>query len=223
MRYVNGRVTVVIPTLPGREDSLARTRRSLRLSCPDAEVIEVRECTNVGEGWTRGADAASGEFIHLAGDDLEWKRGWWQAASEVCAAGKIPAPLVFNTNRSVQSCGETMNRIVPDGTPTTFPRMPFISREQWQLIRPIPAIHYYADNWIGALAQLHGIPVVVCHGYSFTHHLEMTEVGWPDGLTWQQRLADDRALYEVALEERKAAWTGISASLRSSSPSTRSP
>lgn len=205
-------ISIVIPTLKGREDSLARARASIEATCEEAEVLEIRGCASVGEGWSIGADMANGEFIHLAGDDIEWKQGWWQAAAEVCRRGEIPAPLIYNTDGSVQSCGETMDRIVPDGELTTFARIPFFSCEQWRLIRPIPPIHYYSDNWIGALAELNGIPVVVCHGYSFTHHLEMTEVGWPEGLTWQQRLADDRAIYEVALEERKATWPGISAS-----------
>jgi hypothetical protein len=198
-------VSVVIPTLPGREESLDCALRSLALTCPDAEIVLVYGSGPVGDGWTVGADAARGRYVHLAGDDLEWMPGWWESAARVCDEGRIPAPLVFNGDGSVQSCGDQMDAIVPDGSPATWPRMPFVSAEQWARIGPIPAgIHYFSDNYIGDRGRLLGFETVVCHGYQIVHHLEMTGVGWDIAGGWQERIAADRDAYERI--RREGGW-----------------
>ena len=197
-------ISVVIPTIAGRETLLADCRRAYQdtLQGVDSEIIVVEDRPTCGEAWVHGADQAQGDHIHFSADDLVPHPGWWQAAVSVTDLGFLPAPRILNTDGSIQSCGgsdswETEGRT---GEATDFSRIPFLARQQWDLIRDLvvgllPHIHYYTDNLLSAAGRIRGVRTGIHRDYLFTHSLAASGRG--AGMTWQQRmLADEQRFRE---------------------------
>lgn len=186
-------VTAIVPTVDGREHWLEKCVRSYEQTTPSLQLIIVRNMPSCGEAWQHGSLEARGDYIHFGADDVEVHPGWWEAAAACCDRGFVPAPLVLNTDGSVQSCGGSWERMEPDDSPTEFTRGPFMSRSQWDLIGPMPALHYYSDNWFTYRARLAGFEPRTCHGYLLTHHLA------PEGRL-HDRLGVDGAEYNRLVE-----------------------
>lgn len=189
-------LSVIVPTLYGREESLSRTLLSITETAPEElELDVVRDYPSCSEAWQAGADLATGDLLHFGADDLRYLPGWWQAARDICESGSIPAPLILNTDGSTQSCGATMDALEPDGATTTLARVALtLSREQWEAVKPLPPLHYFAENYVAWAAARAGIRIVVCHGYSFVHDLAMTGVAQEGD--WQERIARDRERFK---------------------------
>lgn len=175
-------ISVVIPTIDGREEHLVRCVESYErtlASYDDAggrfELIVATGFPTCGIAWQWGADRAKGDYLHLTADDIEAKPGWWQAALQLVDPPSghkpaLPAPLVFHPDGEVQSCGGSWEQLEADGVVTEFTRVPFVSRNQWELIGPMIPTHYFTDNWVSYRGRLHGFETVVAHGYQFVHH-----------------------------------------------------
>lgn len=156
---MNPLVSIVIPTITGREETFANTVSAYeRLTTADGiEWIVERDYPTCGAAWNAGAERASGDYLHFTADDLEpMSAAWLPAAIAVCETGCVPLGLV-------QDPGE--NPIGRD-----FPRVPFCRREWWI---PVPPIHYFSDNAFGALVGRAGHPCIVAEGYDFYHHHSM--------------------------------------------------
>jgi uncharacterized protein (DUF736 family) len=174
-------IDVIFPTVPGREDSLARCVASYEQNtAPDAITITViRGQDTVGKAWIEGMAKTSEPFVHLSCDDIEMASPTWAAACvEVASDGKLPAPIVRRPDGSVESAGGDMNRahcliedIQADGTEVDFTPLPFMSREQADQIGMIEA-HYMTDVFVSYKGRQFGYPTVVTHGYEVTHHHE---------------------------------------------------
>ena len=83
---------------------------------------------------------------------------------------------------------------------TEFSRGPFIHRNWWPVVAPIPSdLHYWTDNLVSVRLARHGIPSVVCHGYRYTHHL--AQPGRGAGMAEGDRMARDRNLYDRLVRE----------------------
>lgn len=186
-------ITVVVPTIAGREDHYKR--------CVDAyaarsvyrlQLVTVRDLPTCGEAWNVGAEQAEGDFLHFSADDLEPHEGWDVAAVEAVGNGHLPAPRILNPGRSVDYCGEH-GLDLPDGTVVGMSVIPFMSRAMWDAIGPVLPIHYYSDNWISYRAGLAGFKTVVYRRFEFTHH--WAQPGRGAGMSYSQRMAFDRARY----------------------------
>lgn len=114
------------------------------------------------------AERAKGDYLFCAADDIDVRSKWWQAATAVCDRGLMPAPLVFNTDGSIQSCGE-WEKMLPDNTVVPWSRFPFLSRSQWERFGPTLPIHY-SDVILGERAARAGVLTVVCQRFSLYHH-----------------------------------------------------
>jgi hypothetical protein len=130
-------ISVIVPTIDGRESYLKDCLASYAAHTSDYEVIVVPNKPNCGLAWTEGADLAVGSELHFSADDLQPHAGWSQAAMEVVERGFLPAPRILNTDGSLQSCGgeEAWEREQPTGARAGFSRIPFLSRQQWERIR----------------------------------------------------------------------------------------
>jgi len=186
-------ITAIVPTITGREHWLEKCVKAYERTTPSLQLIIVHGKDSCGEAWQEGSLEAKGDYIHFGADDVEVHQGWWEAAAAVCDGGNVPAPLVFNTDGSVQSCGGSWECMEPDGAVTEFTRGPFMSLAQWSVIGPMEALHYYSDNWFTYRARLAGFEPVVCHGYAMTHHLA------PEGRL-HNRLGSDGAEYNRLVE-----------------------
>jgi hypothetical protein len=193
------KVSVVIPTIHGREEVYARCRAAYERTCDglcELEIITEREHAAVGLAWQAGAAAAGGDFIHLGNDDCEPHAGWLEAAMEAVAAGFLPSPQVYDAGGYPQGL-PVWGAVAPDWTPVSCALIPFMSREQWSKIQPLFTAHYYTDNFITDRAAAAGWPCVLRTGYAFTHW--WAQPGRGAGMSESNRLASDERLYQRAL------------------------
>ena len=195
-------ISVVIPTIPGREEHLERAVAAYRQHTEDVEIIVETGHDCVGKGWQAGAERARGEFIHLTADDLEPHAGWWQPMADAVERGLCPCPVVLNPDGSLQSAGavgwELQLAIPEDCAHTGWTTVPFMSREQWSLVDPMLPLHYCTDTWVSVRLGRHGIPTVVRTGSVFTHH--NAAPGRGAGMSEHARNIHDRARFYDALD-----------------------
>lgn len=166
-------VSVVIPTVTGREEWLEQCVKAYGETTPDAEVIVVTDRASCGIAWGVGAAQATGEYIHFTADDLAPLPGWWEAAVEVVDEGKLPAANVLTAQltdgdwdpNSSMDC----NVFLHDGFRAPNVLVPFFNRAIWDLGDWVIPIHYGSDDWITYLADFRGIEIEATHRYRFTH------------------------------------------------------
>jgi hypothetical protein len=188
-------ISVIIPTITGREQWYARCLAAYYATSPaDTEYVTVLDRPTCGVAWNEGAARGRGGYLHFSADDLEPHPGWWEAAIGCVEAGGVPSARILNADGSLQSCGEWGEEL-PDGTATFIARVPFCSRDQWDLIGPIIETHYYTDNHFTYRGLCAGIPTVIVRAYLFTHHF--ASEGRLDGVNG--RFEADRAAYDRAM------------------------
>lgn len=168
-------VSVVIPTIQGREALYEQTVNAYRNTTPpgyELEVITPRDHPTIGEAWTAGAKVATGEYLHLSADDVTPHDGWLVACVEAVAAGCYPAPKLTRPDGSVEACGSLGGGMLLgeclDWTPCVTSAFPFMPRPDEPLL--VPAIHYYADDYLAHRARVLGLKPVVRTGFHLTHH-----------------------------------------------------
>ena len=206
-------ISVVLPTIKGREARFEQTREAyLRDSgypVPIELIIE-RDHPTVGCAWQAGAERAVGDYIHLGNDDCEPRPGWWQPAIEACDQGMIPSPMVVNAATGMPEAMPLWGLIAPDWTQVSCAIIPFVSRAQWEAVRPLFLGHYYADNFLTIRAKWAGWPCVLRHGYAFTHHWAMEGRGAGMGTQEAREVYDERLFYRamgmVAAGEWNKPW-----------------
>lgn len=194
-------ISVVIPTVTGREEHLERCVRAYEeRTLRPPEIIVIRNAPTCGVAWQEGAERATGTYIHFTADDLEPHPAWANSALVAVAMGYLPAPRILRPDGTLESCGRWEVE-QETGDPTPMTRIPFMSREQWKLIGPMLPIHYYTDNWISFKGALAGIETRVYRDYQFTHH--WAEAGRGAGMSQEDRMRHDEAIYV----EECAKWT----------------
>jgi hypothetical protein len=170
------KVSIVIPTMPGREDELERTIATYesRTSISIEWVIEHHHAT-CAAGWNAGAARATGEVVHMGADDLEpTSDQWLPAALHAIEAGCIPLGWVSE---------DEIGRFGRD-----FARVPACHRDWWHAV---PAeLHYYSDNWFGDQMRRDGHHAIVVDGFDFYHRRSMV------GRNEAERVSRDYAAYQ---------------------------
>ena len=187
------RISVIIPTITGREGGLAQTVQAYLDRTPGLfEIITPKDHPSWAAACNDGRHDATGDILHFGADDLEPLPGWSEAMLRAIAGGVIPAAQIWDHVRE----GDPVNQ-EQDGLPgelTAFSRVPSLPRDLADAIGDWPAeLHYYADNWVSDAALLHGWPCAVTDGYGFIHHWAQT--GRLDQGDWVGRYLP---LYEAA-------------------------
>lgn len=159
-------ISALIATIEGREHWLERCEAALDRLDEEIEIVVEKDHPNWGTAMIAAAERAKGDYLWLGSDDMEVTS--FGEASRYVDQGLLPAPRVFNTDGSLQSCGEWETE-QPEGSKTLFPRIPFASREQFDRIGLL-AIHY-ADVRFGTRGRELGIETVVCRSYEVVHHM----------------------------------------------------
>jgi glycosyltransferase involved in cell wall biosynthesis len=162
------KLSVVIPTITGRELDLANTREAYATTAPDAELVIVKDKPNWPAACNEGYRRSKGDIVHFTADDLEPLPGWWQ---EVTAAMEtediLPAAKVLNHSAD----GPWDNHgDGPDGGHPHFTRVPIMRRDQWERIGEWPAFNYVADVWVSEKGRTLGIETRMFYSYAFVHH-----------------------------------------------------
>jgi hypothetical protein len=180
-------LTVVIPTVPGREIKLARTLFRYRQTVPAQVIMHemiIRGYPTCGEAWNIGGEMAAFwdsdpklNLLHFGADDLMPERGWWEAATRaIWDDREIPAPLVLKPDGSVESRGSYQGEYLhgEEVGDTVVPIMPLAL---WQYVRPIPSIHYWSDNYVGQKLKQAGWTIRMNDRYAFTHDQHPADPG----------------------------------------------
>lgn len=160
-------VTVVIPTIEGREESYERCVKSFE----GYDIVTINDAPTCGDAWVRGAAEATGDYLCLAADDWEAHPGFCGAMIEAVDAGKHPAALVLNPDGGIQSCGGAGTTSLcslgcADWNPVEWSPTPFLTRKQWtSLVLPhaetLADLHYSSDVMISYVLGRADIPCVV--------------------------------------------------------------
>lgn len=206
-------IAVVIPTIPGREALYERTVDAYRATAPGVTIITVRNRPTIGQAWNEGAEAAEqagADYLHLSADDVIPVEYWTDACVASARSDVYPSPRIMNADGTLHSCG-TMGggMLMPEcdtGTPCASSPFPFMRMDDWRRIGPAPEIHYYADDYLGWSARLHGLSVEVVRGFTLTH-LEGTAGRAP----MVARSAADRATFLAAIAVESPAPVEVAA------------
>lgn len=174
-------VAIVIPTVDGREEDLARCLLAYEDTAPGVEIklyVE-RDHSSCGEAWIAGSDKAVSngfDYLHLTADDLKPHDGWLDIAIATVDKGYIPAPLIYNPDGTLQSAGLAgfgcYTGPYDDWGYVEGTTVPFLTREMWDRIGMIP-VHYCTDLWVSAKGRQHGWETVIRTGMVFTHYNAM--------------------------------------------------
>ena len=196
-------ISVIVPTVQGRERFLAECLASYAAHTTDYEIHVIADRETCGQAWLDGADKAEGDYIHFSADDLQPLQGWWQAAIRVCDLGLLPAPRILNGDGTLQTCGgnDQWNNPHenPNGTLVDYSRIPFLTRQQWDDTRPyvedfLRDAHYWTDNAVSWGAAQAGYRTAVNRGYAFIHHL--AQEGRGAGMSEPDRMVHDHGLFQ---------------------------
>ena len=200
-------ITVVIPTVRGREDHYERCVEAYRTRSAGHAIhlVTVRDMDTCGLAWNAGAAQAAEQppdYLHFTADDLEPHWGWDVAAIEAVKANKLPAPRIVNPAGHLDYCGEHQTEL-PDWQRVQMSVIPFMSWAQWQKIGPALDCHYFTDNHLSWRGLRAGYETVVRRGYEFTHHWAQARRG--AGMTVEQRMAHDRDVFNAAMRPKAVA------------------
>lgn len=165
------KVSVIIPTIKGREQWLKQVRASFEATpLAEVEIIEVHDRPTCGIAWNAGIREATGDYILLSADDVEpVASDWLEVGRSWVDQGYLPCARVLNTDGTLQSCGDVVEE-TETGTPCTFARIPFASVDQMKKIYPIIETHYATDYWFSHRGRQMGWETVVVREFCFFHH-----------------------------------------------------
>jgi hypothetical protein len=186
-------IDCIVPTIPGREESLERFEASLeRTTETGYDVFIVRNSESCGIGWKTGLDHSEAPYVLLACDDQEFLRpGWDRICIETVDEGLIPCPRVWEPDGRIQSQGGDMShfqniitRPQKDRTSVQYATVPFVSREMIDQIGMLE-VHYASDLWVSERGRQLGWETVLRHGYDVRHWRE--DAGRGAGLSESER------------------------------------
>lgn len=165
-------LSVVLPTISGREESLARAIAAYEdtLRGVTHEIIVIQDAPTWPTACNMGYSKAVYDVIHFSADDLEALPGWHVGALELLEREDVlPAPAVYDYLPPPEGVFANAED-GPDGAFTHFTRIPIMTREQWERIGAWPEIIYYADLWVSEKARTIGIRTKMVYSYAFIHH-----------------------------------------------------
>ena len=168
-------LTVVIPTIKGREQWLEKCQESYRrtLQAEDVwhrcQILVIRDRPSCGIAWNEGIAQSEAQYIHLSADDIEPLDGWLLPAIRSVGRKELPAARILNSDGTLQSCG-TNHREAREGTKAEVARIPFASSEQLRAIGPMMEDQYMGDYWFSHRGRQCGFPSKVVRDYAFIHH-----------------------------------------------------
>lgn len=199
-------IDVIIPTIPGRKESLDRLISSLARTERRLNIVPVPNSETCGQGWKAGMEATEGDYLLLACDDQEFlDPAWADICVETVEQGYLPCPRVWSPSGSIESQGGDMNKLhhaitvaTADKTPVDYTTIPFMSRTWAEAVGMIPELHYCSDVWVSYRARQLGIETVLRHGFDVRHYRE--DAGRGAGMTEHDRNAHDEKIMRKELE-----------------------
>ena len=174
-------ISVVVPTVPGREEWLEKCVARYEKNTAGAEIIVVRDQPTCAEAWERGFEQSAGDYVHFTADDIVPVRGWWKDAVKYLDRGVIPVGVVFEEGRKFFSETPMGPKIM----------IPFLTREMLNQGDWFLPIHHGSDDWITYRAAQLGLPRLYCSSYAVHHYMA------PQGRVPERRSRDLKTLAEA--------------------------
>lgn len=162
----NTSISVIIPTISGREDHLAECLAAYKsTSPPDTEYIVIKDEPSCGHAWQKGAHQSVGRYVHFTADDLIPHQGWWEDAKAIINEGGVPAAHVLNRRGELSVCDSPLGAMGHHRNPL----VPFLSQPQLDAGGWLLPLHYGSDDWVAYRAVQLGMPIIAVDSYRFTH------------------------------------------------------
>lgn len=178
-------ISIVVPTVPGREEWLEKCLAGYKKTAPKAEVIVVRGEPTCAQAWEKGFEQSTGKYVHFTADDIVPLGAWWQDAITFLDKGIIPVADVVEDDKRFR-CPTPMNVLKV--------MIPFLTRGMLNLGEWFLPIHHGSDDWITYRAVRLGFRVQFCPSYVVRHYIA------PEGRVPERR-AGDLAILENAMAE----------------------
>jgi hypothetical protein len=165
------KLSVVLPTISGREETLARTIAAYEETLRDFpyELIIVKDEPSWPRACNVGYARSTGEVVHWTADDLEPMPDWhleildWLEHEDELPAAKIKDYTPDGAFSNIIDGGDLEF--------VHFTRVPIMRRDQWERIGAWPEdLIYYADLWVSEKARTLGIRTRMFFSYWFVHH-----------------------------------------------------
>src|SRR4030095_9075877 len=164
-------ISIIIPTVKGREFSLDRCIKGYQETFDDIEILVYPNDGNTcGTAWLKGAAEASGDYLHWTADDIVPHPGWAEAAMDCVDGGDIPAATVYGMPDG--AVFNTICHLLPQMADVPNVLVPFLSREQFELGQWLLPIHYGTDDWVTYVARMRGLEVRRLDAFAFDHWAE---------------------------------------------------
>jgi hypothetical protein len=165
------RISVIVPTITGREEMFADVIAAYRTRTKGytLQFVNPKDYPNWPAACNVGMKTATGDVFAFGSDDLFPIAGWADAMMGAFAADELPAAQVWNWTYDPDQPPANLDADGPPGTITTFSRVVALRRDMAEAIGPWPEIDYYADNWVSDAARVHGWQTRVTAGYAFVH------------------------------------------------------
>lgn len=158
------RLSVLIPTVGGRDPMLSRVMTAIHTQLPDAEILTERG-VSWGTGLNKMAGYATGDYWSCCCDDTVPQEGWFKAGRAMLDGGAMPASRYFDSD------GEPVHPIdlMPHGEPVGWCRSFLLTPTIYERVGPFIDATWYADWDYSERLVAAGIPIVACDGFAFTH------------------------------------------------------
>lgn len=185
--YSSRDISIIVPTITGREEWLEKCLQSYADTAPKSQVIVIKDEASCGAAWRLGADQADRRYLHFTADDITPNDNWFSQPMGFLDDNIIPAAYVYSPNGDPAMCDS------PLGALGTVPNIlvPFLTRELVDRGGWFVDFHYGTDDWITYKARDRGYEVKRCPLYAFTHHVA------PQGRDYTRRHGDVLALVQA--------------------------
>lgn len=159
-------VSILIPTMPGRQAELALTIGGYQRTAPGSQI-----CVTMGEqSWGAGlnkltSEDADHDWLLFAPDDAVPKPGWLEAALAMWEDGFFPcARYLDSTGKGVHANDE-----LPHDTPVTWTRLFLLPRALYDELGPVIDATWWADIEYSERIVDAGYACRICYPFAFTH------------------------------------------------------
>lgn len=185
--WMSERISIVIPTIKGRESWLEKCLEGYKQTAPLAEVIIIRDAPSCGVAWEEGYAQTTRPYIHFTADDIVPCRDWYREALKWLDLDTIPAANVRNQRGGPNHCDSPLGEM--GHVPNIL--VPLLKRHMIELGGWFQPFHYGTDDWITYRAVQLGYPVERCWEYKVTHFVA------PEGRDYLRRPLDVKMLADA--------------------------
>lgn len=158
-------LSILIPTVGGRDEMLMRVIAAHREQHPDARILPLGGYS-WGEGLNQLATIAFGDYWLCGCDDILPHAGWFEPARAMLDSGLTPATRYFDSDGAPLRYGTDD---APHGERIDWCRSFLLTRAIFEEVGPFIDTTWWADINYSERLRASGREITACDGFSFTH------------------------------------------------------